>query len=235
MPDEQYVCTVCGYNLAGYHADRCPFCGATPDRFLTAEECSRNFHVEEREVTHGVTCLQSVPDLGYEHAAYRIRTGSGTTWVDCPSCFDRRLDPTDRIVFTHHHFLGASNLYRDLFNCSVHIHRAEAAQDLCRGFTFDGLFEDPFDQEGLEAVPIDGHTPGFTVYLWGAIVFLCDYVFLEGDRMELNPYGPRTETREGARRLQGILEDREITRVCGYRSVTDYENWKDRLDRLLGP
>jgi rubredoxin len=57
----QYVCQVCGYNMAGYHPDFCPFCGATKDRFLPAEENSAR-----------LTRFNSVPKLGYEHAAYRV-------------------------------------------------------------------------------------------------------------------------------------------------------------------
>ncbi|MCX9011866.1 MAG: hypothetical protein OIN66_12175 [Candidatus Methanoperedens sp.] len=49
---EQYVCTVCGYNMAGYLPDNCPFCGATKDRFITSQECSARYGVVETPVFH---------------------------------------------------------------------------------------------------------------------------------------------------------------------------------------
>jgi hydroxyacylglutathione hydrolase len=71
----QYVCQNCGYNMAGYHPDFCPFCGATKDRFLSAEENSERRHIEGTRINESVTRINSVPALGYEHAAYRVVAG----------------------------------------------------------------------------------------------------------------------------------------------------------------
>ncbi len=117
MHVEQYVCTVCGYNMVGYHPTRCPFCGAVRERFITSEECSRRFQVKGTPVNENVTRLNSVPALGIEHAAYRVETEGRAFWIDCPSSFDRDLKPVDVLMFTHHHFLGASNQYREFFSC----------------------------------------------------------------------------------------------------------------------
>ncbi|MBU4139949.1 MAG: hypothetical protein KJ729_08495 [Euryarchaeota archaeon] len=35
---EQYVCTECGYNMAGYLPDNCPFSEASKDKFITSQE-----------------------------------------------------------------------------------------------------------------------------------------------------------------------------------------------------
>ncbi len=106
--------------------------------------------------------LNSEPSLGLEHAAYRIETGQGAYWIDCPSSFDASLQKTEAIFFTHHHFLGASNLYREMFGAEVRIHRDDSTHEICRPFTFDVTFEKNSVHNGIEAFHIDGHTPGFT-------------------------------------------------------------------------
>jgi hypothetical protein len=40
---------------------------------------------------------------------------------------------------------------------------------------------------GIEAFHIDGHTPGFTFYIFEETLFICDYVFLDGDSLKFNP------------------------------------------------
>jgi hypothetical protein len=57
-----------------------------------------------------------VSKLGYKHAAYRIKTMKIAAWIDSPSACKRRLAPVDAILFTHHHFTGASNQYRRISN-----------------------------------------------------------------------------------------------------------------------
>ena len=115
----QYVCQICGYNMAGYHPDFCPFCGAAKDKFLSAEENSALRHIESRQINESVTRINSVPALGYEHAAYRVVTDRVVFLIDCPSTFDRSLPQMDTILFTHHHFLGACNQYRELYPARV--------------------------------------------------------------------------------------------------------------------
>ncbi|MGE5800330.1 MAG: MBL fold metallo-hydrolase, partial [Syntrophaceae bacterium] len=174
MNNEQYVCLVCGFNMIGFHPDRCPFCGASARHFITAAECSSRFEVVSTPVNGKVTRLNSRPALGIEHAAYRIETGRGACWIDCPSCFDASLEQTDAIFFTHHHFLGASNLYRKHFEAQVRIHHEDSVHAICRPFSFDVVFEDHFVHQGIEAFPIDGHTPGFTFYIFEDVLLICD-------------------------------------------------------------
>ena len=57
-----------------------------------------------------MTRYNTVPKLGYEHTAYRLVADGTIFLIDCPSTFDRSLPQIDTIIFTHHHFLGASNL-----------------------------------------------------------------------------------------------------------------------------
>lgn len=230
MKKEQYVCLVCGFNMVGFHPDTCPFCGALQEQFITAEECSARFKVVSTPVNEQVTRLNSQPALGYEHAAYQIETGESRIWIDCPSSFDTSLPRADFILFTHHHFLGASNLYRDLFGAQVFIHRADSRHELCRPFRFDQYFDQNFTHYGIEAFHVDGHTPGFTFYIFKETMFICDYVFLEGNGMKLNPFGPSEQTIAGSRRIRDLLDGRQLATVCGYNYVIDYREWRRRWE-----
>ncbi len=230
MNKEQYVCLVCGFNMIGFHPERCPFCGASARHFITAAECSSRFKVVSTPVNGKVTRLNSLPALGIEHAAYRIETGRGACWIDSPSCYDASLEQTDAIFFTHHHFLGASNLYREHFKAQVRIHQRDSVHAICRPFTFDATFEDSFVHQGIEAFPIDGHTPGFTLYIFEDVLLICDYVFLGEGVMKFNPFGPADRTIAGGERIGKILDGRTLSFVCGYDYVIDYAEWKDRFD-----
>lgn len=230
MHKEQYVCLVCGFNMIGFHPERCPFCGASARHFITAAECSARFEVVSTPVNGKVTRLNSRPALGIEHAAYRIETGRGACWIDCPSCFDASLEQADAIFFTHHHFLGASNLYRKYFKAQVRIHHEDSVHAICHPFSFDVVFEDHFVHQGIEAFPIDGHTPGFTLYIFEDVLLICDYVFLDEGAMKYNPFGPADRTIAGGERIRKILDGRALSLVCGYDYVIDYDDWKNRFD-----
>lgn len=233
MHVEQYVCTVCGFNMIGYYPRRCPFCHAPREKFLTSDECSKRFSVKGIKINEKVLRLNSTPRLGFEHAAYRITTPKKRYWIDCPSCFDKNLEPVDVIMFTHHHFLGASNQYKDLFASCIRIHKEDSVHEICKAFTFDELFEGNFSEDGIEAYHINGHTPGFTFYIFEDNLFICDYVFLHEDPIKFNPFGPQKETREGALKLSKIIENKDIKTVCGYNYVTNYLDWKQKFDMLL--
>jgi len=230
MKRAQYVCLVCGFNMIGFHPDDCPFCGAGKAHFITAEECSARFRVLATPVNGKVTRLNSHPALGIEHAAYRIETGRSVCWIDCPSSFDTSLQRADTIFFTHHHFLGASNLYREHFAAEVRIHHDDSVHEICRPFTFDGTFEGNFVHHGIESFHVDGHTPGFTFYIFEEMLFICDYVFLDGDGMKYNPFGPADRTVAGGHHIREILGGRKLSTVCGYNYVIGYADWKRRFD-----
>ena len=229
----QYVCQVCGYNIVGYYPDFCPFCGAAKDTFLPAEENSARRHVEGTRINESVIRLNSVPKLGYEHAAYRVVADRAVFLIDCPSTFDRSLPQMDTILFTHHHFLGASNQYRELYPARVAIHEADSGHELCRGFTFDDLFSGSFCDGGLHAVHLGGHTPGFTCYFFNDVLFICDYVMKEQGKMVINPYGPREATRKGLARLLALIPERPVTTVCGVDYVMDYPSWEKQVIQLV--
>jgi hydroxyacylglutathione hydrolase len=231
MADEQYVCTVCGFNMVGYHPDHCPFCGAAQEKFLTSAECSARHYVKSTKVTDQVSRLNSVPPLGLEHAAYRIQTSGPTYWIDCPSSFDQRLDPVETMMFTHHHFLGASNQYRQLWGTKVRIHELDSKHELCRRFTFDATFNKNFVADGIESFHIDGHTPGFTMYFFENCLFICDYVLFRDDRMVFNPFGPAAATIAGGRQVREILEGRQTPPVwvCGVHYVMEFPTWWEQF------
>ncbi len=229
---EQYVCTICGFNMVGYHPEYCPFCGAPKKAFLTSEECSGKFRVEGTAVNEKILRLNSVPKLGLEHSAYSVETGNKSFWIDSPSCFDRNLLPVDVILFTHHHFLGASNQYRQFFSSRALIHKLDSEHRLSIAFTFDGLFEEGFVDDGIEAFHVDGHTPGFSLYIFEDILFICDYVHIYRDEMIFNPFGPKRETVEGGFKIRKILEDRDIRTVCGFNYVKSYSYWIEKFEAL---
>ena len=235
MPGEQYVCLVCGFNMVGHHPDRCPFCNATKDNFITSEECAERFIVTPQPVNEKVTRLSSIPRLGLEHSAYAIDIGGdvGRIWIDCPSSFNNALIPAGRIIFTHHHFLGASNQYRALFGAEVMIHSLDSRHAICSRFTFDSTFVSSFKDFSIEAFHIDGHTPGFTFYIFETTLFICDYVFKAGERLRFNPFGPAGKTRLGGAAIRKILEDREITHVCAFNYTMEYPGWLSLFDTLL--
>jgi glyoxylase-like metal-dependent hydrolase (beta-lactamase superfamily II) len=176
--------------------------------------------------------LNSVPQLGIEHAAYRVEADGKSFWVDCPSTFDRSLPSVDAITFTHHHFLGASNQYRALFTAEVAIHKTDSRHEICWGFPFDRTFTADFTDRGLEAVHLAGHTPGFTAYLFDDTLFVCDYVLFGREKAFLNPYGPQQETAEGLRYLLDLMNDRDLRTVCGVDYVMDFPDWRDKAAPL---
>lgn len=220
--------------MLGYHPEYCPFCGAPKKAFLTSEKCSGKFRVEEKAVSGKVLRLNSVPKLGLDHSSYRIETGNKSFWIDSPSCFDRFLLPVDVIMFTHHHFLGASNQYRQLFSSRLLIHKLDSEHKMSNAFTFDGLFEEDFAEDGIEAFHVDGHTPGFTFYIFEDTLFICDYVHIYRDEMIFNPFGPGRETVQGGSMIMGILENREIKTVCGFNYVKSYSYWIEKFNTLIG-
>ncbi|UFS69505.1 MBL fold metallo-hydrolase [Geomonas sp. RF6] len=230
MHGEQYVCLVCGFNMVGFHPDHCPFCGTGKENFITADQCSARYRVQGTPVHKHVTRLNSTPSLGIEHAAYCIDTPGGAIWIDCPSCFDKTAPRAHTILFTHHHFLGACNLYREQFGARVRIHHDDSWHQICRPFIFDDTFGADFLEHGLQAFHIDGHTPGFTMYIFEDVLFICDYVFLDGESMKYNPFGPADRTVAGGVQIAKLLQGKELSTVCGYNYVVPYDEWRRRFE-----
>ncbi|MDD1622178.1 MAG: MBL fold metallo-hydrolase [Methylococcaceae bacterium] len=230
---QQWVCLQCGYNMIGNMPDVCPFCGAKHDRFMAWDEAEKTYHVTAHAVNDTVSQLLSVPKLGLEHAAYRIETEAGAVWIDSPSAFNRGLAPVKAIFFTHHHFLGASNQYRRLWDAEVWLHDLDAKHHLSALFDIDRRFSDDFVAYGIEAYHIGGHTPGFTFYIYRDALFICDYVFLAEAGLVFNPYGPEQETRKQAERIKEIISSKTLTTVCGYNYVANFADWMPGFERLL--
>jgi hydroxyacylglutathione hydrolase len=233
MALEQQVCRVCGYNLIGEYSDRCPFCGADRGQFIGMEDAAARHRVVEHPVDRRIGRINSEPAIGIEHAAYRITTDENVFWIDCPVVYDPHLEPVDVIAFTHPHFLGAANLYRERFGAELWIHAADARNPLAVPYTFDRTFAHWFSEFGLEAHPIGGHTPGFTVYIHDDALFPCDLVFLQDQGMVFNPYGPEPATRQAGAKLWQLIAGRDFARVCGWNYVADYGRWRDQFRGVL--
>jgi hydroxyacylglutathione hydrolase len=229
----QWVCLQCGYNMVGEMPEVCPFCGARHDKLMPWEEAELRFRVTPQRVNYCVSQLLSEPRLGYEHAAYRIETAQGPVWIDAPSAFNRDVKPVERIFFTHHHFMGASNQYRQLWNAEVWLHELDAAHKLAKPFDVTRPFAGDFKEYGIDAWHIGGHTPGFTMYIYREVLFICDYVFLADGELTFNPYGPPAATAAHARRIRAIVAEKPLKTVCGYNYVTDFASWLAAFESLL--
>lgn len=229
----QWVCTVCGYNMIGQMPGICPFCGANRDQFVTGEEAERTYTVTPQRVNDYVTQLLSVPRLGFEHAAYRVQADDGEIWVDCPSALNRNLNPVQAIYFTHHHFMGACNEYREIWGADIHLHALDAELPLARQFPVDERFDRGFEVHGIQAFHIGGHTPGFTMYVYKSVLFVCDYAFPPGPRMRLNPYGPEDKTVACASKVIDLAAERPIETVCGYNYVAEFDSWHQNFVRAV--
>jgi hypothetical protein len=219
--------------MIDYCPEHCPFCGAPKPKFITAEECSQKYKVISIKVKDNVTILKSHPSLGLGHTAYCIEKNGKKIWIDCPSTFSKDLEPMDKILFTHHHFLGASNLYREYYTAFIWIHKEDSNHFLAKKHPFDKKFKENFELFDIKAFHINGHTPGFTFYVFEDILFICDYVFLEGENLVLNPYGPRDLTIEGAKKLYNIIKNSELEKGCGYNYVMEYKKWTSSFIKLL--
>jgi glyoxylase-like metal-dependent hydrolase (beta-lactamase superfamily II) len=221
--------------MVGYLPDNCPFCFASKNQFITAEECTKRFEVKSTKVNQKVSRLNSSPSLGVEHAAYKIKTSTGTVMIDCPSTFRSDIEPMETILFTHHHFLGASALYQERFNAQIWIHSSDSDNILTRNYKFDKLFKSNFNYSEIEAFYINGHTPGFTFYIFEDVLLLCDYLVGSTESFRLNPYGPHEETLNGALKMKSIIENYDLNHVCGVSYVLPYSQWNSFFEQLLSP
>ena len=233
MKQKQWVCLVCGYNMIGSMPDICPFCGAHHDQFLDWEEAERRYQVQVQRVNDHVAQLLSVPRLGYEHAAYRIETDSGPVWIDCPSVFNRKLTPPRAIYFTHLDFMGACNQYREVWGTRIALDELDAANPLVTAFPVDYRFRGNFREHDIEAFPVGGHTPGFTIYIYRTTLFVCDYMMLPaaGGAMQFNQFGNQQHLREGATLIARVADERTLETVCGWNYIMGYETWRAAFDK----
>lgn len=230
---QQWVCLQCGYNMIGEMLDVCPFCGASHDQFIPWDEVEKAYQVTAYHINHDVSQLLSVPKLGLEHAAYRIETPADKVWIDSPSAFNRDLEPVDAILFTHLHFMGASNQYRKLWGSQVWLHELDAKHPLVAKFDVGKRFTEDFSLYGIDAYHIGGHTSGFTLYIYQDVLFICDYVFLAKSTLSFNPYGSQPETLKQAQRIQKIVKSRNLVTVCGYNYVTSFDEWFVAFENLI--
>jgi hydroxyacylglutathione hydrolase len=230
---KQSVCTVCGYNTIGKRPDQCPFCAAMPDKLMDSKRAQRLYKLKSIRVTDQVTQLRCAPVLGLDNAAYRIESDSGSVLIDCPAIFSPDVEPVQAILFTHKDFIGAANEYKKAWDCDVCLHNADAELSEVSRYSVTQRFTDDFDRCGVHAIHIGGHSPGFTVYVWQDILFICDYAYPGGPGMKLNPHGPREATREGAGHLADVISDHQLSIVCGYNYTADIATWQHAFLKLV--
>jgi hypothetical protein len=219
--------------MVNYYPEFCPFCGASNDKFITAEDGSQRYRIMSSKVNDQVNRLNSYPNIGLEHSAYCLNIEGRNIWIDCPSIFSKDLEPMDKIIFTHNHFLGAANLYRGYYTTFIWIHKKDSEHPLAAHHPFDKKFEQDFKIMGIDAFHIGGHTPGFTSYIFEKTLFICDYVLLRNQKFILNPYGPISKTMEGAQDLKNFIKSKDLKYVCGVNYVMDYQKWKTKFLTLI--
>ena len=87
----------------------------------------------------------------------------------------------------------------------------------------------------MEAHHVGGHSPGFTVYVAGSILFVCDLLYFRGSHLIFNPYGPKDPTQKAGVALAKLLreEGRAFSYVCDVNGATSYGKWEMAFVRLL--
>ena len=63
------------------------------------------------------------------------------------------------------------------------------------------------------------------MYIYHDVLFICDYAFPPNPKMQLNPYGPKLETLQGAQYIHGIISKQPLKTVCAYNYVCDFKSW----------
>ena len=225
------ICPGCGQHLFDEEPDRCPLCGTPSNRFMTAEETEQHYRVATSRVTAQVQRLIVGPKLGI--ACYRVESGQDSVWIDCPAVFDRDIERVDAILFTHRDFMGACNRYREVWGTEVYLNEFDTGHRFARGHFVDHKVRGDFKRGALESYHLGGHSDGFTIYTHNDVLFVCDYVLVEGAGMKLTPFGHKRAIREGAHRILELTAGRNLETVCGYNFVTEFLPWRDALSRLL--
>jgi glyoxylase-like metal-dependent hydrolase (beta-lactamase superfamily II) len=119
-------------------------------------------------------------------------------------------------------FLDASNQYWRFWNAKIWLHEQDAKHRLVTLFDIDQRVDGDFSHRGIEAYHIGGHTPGFTVYIYQDVLFICDFLFLTASSMQFNPYGPDSETRKQAQRIYQFVATKSLKTVCGYNYIANF-------------
>ena len=96
------------------------------------------------------------------------------------------------------------------------MHVLGADKPLSKSFPVDEPFANDFVLNEISAYHIEGHTPGFTIYIYHDVLFICDYAFPPNPKMQLNPYGPKLEALQGAKYIHGIISKQSLKTVCAY-------------------
>lgn len=168
-----------------------------------------------------------------EHNAYKIKLNNNIIWIDCPSTFDKEMEKFHINLFTHHHFIAAANLYKNYFSSELWIHENDTNNYIANKYDFDKTFNSKFSLNDIDGLPINGHTLGFTTYIFDNFLFICDYIFIKSSNVKFNPYGPYQDTLEGGKQLKKIIGKRKITFVCGYNYIMEWDEWNERFLNLL--
>ena len=190
-------------------------------------EVPGQLHIEE--ITPAVDALSA--DSGHGICAYRLHTRQGAIWIDCPSQFESGLTPVDAIFFSQRDFTGAAADYHRHWGSRLYMNRHDASYH--KELPFEETPRGNFSLGELQAFHIGGHTPGFTVYRFHKLLFVCDLLFSLDTSFTLNSLGRRDAMHAAARRLLRQIRHQDIQLVCGYNYAIDFKHWQNALTRCL--
>ena len=115
----------------------------------------------------------------------------------------------------------------------VYLNELDTGHRFARGHFVDHKMRGDFNRGSLEGYHLGGHSDGFTMYICNDVLFVCDYVLVEGTDMKLTPFGDKKAIREGACRILELTAGRDLQTVCGYNFVTEFLPWREALSRLV--
>jgi glyoxylase-like metal-dependent hydrolase (beta-lactamase superfamily II) len=166
------------------------------------------------------------PKVGWGHASYLLETAGGPVLLDCPTVltpalveFLRARGGVVRIIYTHHHFLGAGQRVRQLFGAETVLHRADAHPQIVTLTVDSWVSEEEAALDGrggepIRALLVGGHTPGSLFLGYGTRLFTGDA--FSGWNGPLGWYYTDVEAIGRARRRLEGMEIRAIYSACGH-------------------
>jgi glyoxylase-like metal-dependent hydrolase (beta-lactamase superfamily II) len=184
---EERVCRICGWHAAqDAQPEECALCHAGPAAFVKEYELEvrDEAKAEIEPLDEGLWRLRN--SFGWGHACYLVEKPSGPVLIDCPDVFTPELvdflkarGGVARILFCHHHFLGAGQRARQLFSAQTILHRGDDHSKIVTA-TIDSWITDDavaFDGDGGEPIRglhIGGHTPGSAFFSFKGMLFTGD-------------------------------------------------------------
>jgi hypothetical protein len=188
------------------------------------------------------------PDLVIR--AFLLQRESGNVLIYRSAGLEQAVDEIndlggiERQYLNHNHEASpVNNWVAETFGAPLHVHAADAAEaqsvaDVAATFTDHHVLED------LEVIPIPGHTPGATVFLWNTgehrILFTGDTIFFNRQNWSaavLDEVSDRAQYLEGLERLRSLDFDVIVPSITTgddpYYEVVESNVAKAKIDEII--